>query len=255
MKSNSTFTSDVLFTEDDVVLSSDFMECMWYANAVKNSVPGIFISTLQGVGGGNLIENYPDSFVVSRVPVVQSTSYAFNSTTWEYIKESAFKSLDYSERDWPLYLGLLFFYSPNGTALKIVSPTISRVWHIGGNDLPSASESPTYKPVTIPPWKEAQEKRYLNSKKANLLPGTRDMYGRLCHPCELQSKMYQFSSGTYECHCLCPTSNLKKYWNWQVAGFVQSNPSMNCSLISHLMGMVVCLFIGLVMFGLLMGTR
>ena len=258
LKTNESFTKDVLFIEDDVIVSADFMESMWYAIAVKNSVSGVLLSSLQGVGGDNLIEHHPDTFVVSHVPVVHSACYAFNASAWKYIKKFEKDALDYSDKDWPLFLGLLFFYDRNGTTIKIVTPTISRIWHVGDNDLVGSTEtsSQTYKPMKLPPWKTAREQRYLNRNKANTLPGTRDMYGRLCHPCELESRKYQFSSRTYQCHCLCPTSNLRKYWNWQVAGFSsETTSSMHCSLVSHLMGMVVCVLVGLSMFGYLMTSR
>lgn len=245
--------------EDDIVVAPDFMEVMWYALLVKNSVANIHFSTLQGVGEENLVDHQPDAFVVSQVPLVQSIGYAFNSSMWEYIKTFQQDALGHAERDWPLYLGLMLLYNSNATVLRIVSPTISRIWHVGDNDLGSSSDpekSNNYKPQQLPPWKRAREQRYLNRHKANVLPGVRDMHGRLCHPCEMELRKYKFSQGSYNCRCICPTSNLQKYINWQMAAFASDvNPRIHCTLVSHLMTMVIFTFVGMLMFGYLMSSR
>ena len=245
--------------EDDIVVAPDFMEVMWYALLVKNTVANIHFSTLQGVGEENLVDHQPDAFVVSQVPLVQSIGYAFNSSMWEYIKTFRQDALGHAERDWPLYLGLMLLYNSNATVLRIVSPTISRIWHVGDNDLGSSDDpekNNNYKPQQLPPWKRVREQRYLNRHKANVLPGVRDMYGRLCHPCEMELRKYKFSQGSYNCRCLCPTNNLQKYINWQMAAFASDfNPRMHCTLVSHLMTMVIFIFVGMLMFGYLMSSR
>lgn len=259
LKHNETFSGDVLFVEDDLVVAPDFMEVMWYSLLVKNSVPNIHFSTLQGVREENLVDHQPDAFVVSEVPLVQSIGYAFNTSMWEYIKTFQEDALGHAEKDWPLYLGLMLLYNRNSTIFRIVSPTISRIWHVGGNDLGSSADpgaSSKYKPDQLPPWKRARERRYLNRDKANVLPGVRDMHGRLCHPCEMESRTYKFSRGSYNCRCLCPTSNLQKYVNWQMAAFVPDvNQGMHCTLVSHLMTMVVFVFVGILLFVYLMSSR
>lgn len=259
LKHNETFSGDVLFVEDDLVVAPDFMEVMWYSLLVKNSVPNIHFSTLQGVGEENLVDHQPDAFVVSEVPLVQSIGYAFNTSMWEYIKTFREDALGHAEKDWPLYLGLMLLYNRNSTIFRIVSPTISRIWHVGDNDLGSSADpgaSSKYKPDQLPPWKRARERRYLNRDKANVLPGVRDMHGRLCHPCEMESRTYKFSRGSYNCRCLCPTSNLQKYVNWQMAAIVPDvNQGMHCTLVSHLMTMVVFVFVGILLFVYLMSSR
>ncbi|PFX30741.1 uncharacterized protein LOC111323246 [Stylophora pistillata] len=259
LKHNETFSGDVLFVEDDLVVAADFMEVMWYSLLVKNSVPNIHFSTLQGVGEENLVDHQPDAFVVSEVPLVQSIGYSFNSSMWEYIKTFQDDALGHAEGDWPLYLGLMLLYNRNSTIFRIVSPTISRIWHVGDNDLGSSADpgaSSKYKPDQFPPWKRARERRYLNRNKANVLPGVRDMHGRLCHPCEMESRTYKFSRGSYNCRCLCPTSNLQKYVNWQMGAFVSDvNQGMHCTLVSHLMTMVVFVFVGILLFVYLMSSH
>lgn len=259
LKHNETFSGDVLFVEDDLVVAPDFMEVMWYSLLVKNSVPNIHFSTLQGVREENLVDHQPDAFVVSEVPLVQSIGYAFNTSMWEYIKTFQEDALGHAEKDWPLYLGLMLLYNRNSTIFRIVSPTISRIWHVGDNDLGSSADpgaSSKYKPDQLPPWKRARERRYLNRDRANVLPGVRDMHGRLCHPCEMESRTYKFSRGSYNCRCLCPTSNLQKYVNWQMAAFVPDvNQGMHCTLVSHLMTMVVFVFVGISLFVYLMSSR
>ena len=259
LRSNQSFSGDVLFIEDDVVVAPDFMEVMWYALRVKNSIANVHFSTLQGVGEENLVDHRPDAFVVSQVPVVQSIGYAFNSSTWEYIKTFEEDALGYAERDWPLYLGLMLLYNRNTTVFRIASPTISRIWHVGDNDLGSSSDlngNSSYKPEQLPPWKRAREQRYLNRHKAEILAGVRDMYGRLCHPCEMELRTYRFSGGSYTCRCLCPTSNLQKYVNWQMAAFSTNvNQGMHCTLVSHLMFMVVFVLLGMIVFCYLMSSR
>lgn len=259
LKHNETFTGDVLFFEDDVVVAPDFMEVMWFSLLVKNSVPNIHFSTLQGIGEENLVDHQPDAFVVSQVPLVQSIGYAFNSSIWEYIKTFQQDAMGHAEKDWPLYLGLMLLYNRNATVFKIVSPTISRIWHVGDNDLGSTGDpekNSEYKPDMLPPWKRAREQRYLNRHKANILPGVRDMHGRLCHPCEMELQTYKFSLGSYSCRCLCPTSNIRKYINWQMAAFSSNvQPGMRCTLVSHLMTMVLLVFVGMFLFGYLMSLR
>ena len=248
----------MLFIEDDTVVSPDFMEAMWYSLKVKNSVRNVMFSTLQGTGAENMVEHQPDSFIISRVPVLQSICYAFNSSTWNYLKQFEKDALDYSRSDWPLSLGLLLFFERNET-VQIVTPTISRVWHVGQNKLSSTHDNVQSTQRTeqesLPPWKRAKEQGSINLDKAEVLDGIRDMYGRLCHPCELESRSGKSSARNYHCHCLCPTSNLKKYWNWQVAAFgQQKSVPMSCALVSHLMIMVVCIIVGLLMFGYLMAS-
>lgn len=259
LKRNETFRSDVLFMEDDIVVAPDFMEVMWFSLLVKNSVGNIHFSTLQGVGEENLVDHQPDTFVVSQVPLVQSIGYAFNSSMWEYIKTFREDALGHAEKDWPLYLGLMLLYNRNTTVFRIASPTISRIWHVGDSDSGSTDDPQTsvsYKPNTIPPWKRAREQRFLNQHKATVLPGIRDMYGRLCHPCEMALRTYKFSGGSYSCRCLCPTSNVHKYMNWQMAAFSSNvNPRMQCTLVSHLMTMVIFVLVGIVMFAYLMSLH
>lgn len=259
LKRNESFSSDVLFVEDDIVVAPDFMEVMWFSLLIKNSVGNIHFSTLQGVGEENLVDHQPDAFVVSQVPLVQSIGYAFNSSMWEYIKTFQEDALGHAEKDWPLYLGLMLLYNRNTTVFRIASPTISRIWHVGDNDLGSTGDPQTsvvYKPNTIPPWKRAREQRYLNQHKAKVLPGIRDMHGRLCHPCERVLRMYKFSGGSYTCRCLCPTSNVQKYVNWQMAAFSSNvNPRIHCTLVSHLMTMVLFVLVGIVLFGYLLSSR
>ncbi|KAJ7381885.1 hypothetical protein OS493_038499 [Desmophyllum pertusum] len=57
------------------------------------------------------------------------------------------------------------------TFLRLVSPTISRIWHVGENDLGSTTDpdkSNNYKPDQLPTTvgKRAREQRYLNRHKA-----------------------------------------------------------------------------------------
>lgn len=250
LKSNETFKGDVFFIEDDAILSPDFMEVMWYALTVKNTVPDTLFSTLQGMGSENLVEHQPDTFVVSQVPVVESICYAFNSTTWKYIKTTEKEAVGYTEKDWPVALGLLLFYDRNET-VQIVAPTISRIWHVGGNDMTSKDDfDNNYDVENKPPWKRAKEKRFFNQHKARVLPGIRDMYGRLCHPCELESRPNKFPSRNFKCRCFCPLSSVKKYWNWQVAAFAKTTKRMmHCQLVSHFMIMVMCILIGCLIFG------
>lgn len=259
LKENETFSGDVLFVEDDIVVAPDFMEVLWFSLLVKNSVANIHFSTLQGVGEENLVDHQPDTFVISQVPLVQSIGYAFNSSVWEYMKTFQEDALGHAEKDWPLYLGLMLLYNRNATVFRIVSPTISRIWHVGDNDLGSTGDPQTstgYKPDTLPPWKRAREQRFLNRHKANVLPGIRDIHGRLCHPCEMELRTYKFSGGSYNCRCLCPTSNIQKYVNWQMAAF-SSNvvAGMHCTLASHLMTLVLFLLAGIFLFVSLMSTR
>ena len=259
LKENETFSGDVLFVEDDIVVAPDFMEVLWFSLLVKNSVANIHFSTLQGVGEENLVDHQPDTFVISQVPLVQSIGYAFNSSVWEYIKTFQEDALGHAEKDWPLYLGLMLLYNRNATVFRIASPTISRIWHVGDNDLGSTGDPQTstgYKPDTLPPWKRSREQRFLNRHKANVLPGIRDIHGRLCHPCEMEVRTYKFSGGSYNCRCLCPTSNIQKYMNWQMAAFSSNVDSgMHCTLVSHLMTMVVFVLVGIFLFGYLMSTR
>lgn len=258
LKDNATFDGDVLFIEDDTVVAPDFMKALYYSLKVKNSVRNVMFSTLQGLGPESAVEQQPDSFIISQVPVLQSICYAFNSSTWSYLKKFEKDALDYSRTDWPLSLGLLLFFERNET-VRVVMPTISRVWHIGQNRLSSTHSSAKSEKVDVkgvlPPWKRAKNQRFVNLNKAEVLDGIRDMYGRLCHPCELESRADKTSSRNYQCHCLCPTSNLKKYWNWQVAAFgSQRHTLMSCALVSHLMIMVMCIIVGLLMFGYLMAS-
>ena len=144
-------------------------------------------------------------------------------------------------------------------SFRIVSPTISRIWHVGDNDLGSTGnpeKTTIYKPDMLPPWKRAREQRYLNRHKANVLSGVRDIHGRLCHPCEMELRTYKFSGGSYNCRCLCPTSNIQKYINWQMAAFSSNvHQGMRCTLVSHLMTMVLFVFVGIFLLGYLMSSR
>lgn len=244
----------MFFIEDDAILSPDFMEVMWYALRVKNTVPDTLFSTLQGMGSENLVEHQPDTFVVSQVPVVESICYAFNVSTWNYIKNTEKEVVGYTEKDWPIALGLLLFYDRNET-VQIVAPTISRIWHVGGHNLISKDrdEFDNLNSDNLPPWKKAREQRFLNTHRARILPGIRDMYGRLCHPCELESRPNKFPSRNFRCRCFCPLSNFKKYWNWQIAAFVPTTKRMmHCQLVSHLMSMIMFIMVGMVVFGYLL---
>jgi len=257
MKVNTSHEGDVIFIEDDSIVSPDFLEAMWYANVVKNVVSDVLISTLQGFKSGNLNEPDPDAFVVRRVPALQTNCYSFNASVWRYLKKFEKGSLELSNSDWQFALGVLTYNDRNET-LKTVTPTVSRVWHIGPNFLAhNYSDNSDDKVLEgLPPWKTIKRQNWLNVQHAHVLPGVRDMYGRLCHHCEMESQIFKFNEKEYKCHCMCPTSNLKKYVNWMMSAFVPKTHRQNhCVMASHLMIVVLCSLLGLSLFGYLVIRR
>ena len=58
------YKNDVLFLEEDGVLSPDFVKVMWYVSEVKRRNAHIIQFALGGWSGENMINAHPDTFVV-----------------------------------------------------------------------------------------------------------------------------------------------------------------------------------------------
>ncbi|XP_028415146.1 uncharacterized protein LOC114538190 isoform X2 [Dendronephthya gigantea] len=128
------YKHDILFVEEDTVLSPDFVKVMWYASEVKRRNADIIQFALGGWSGENMINAHPDTFIVRTARSVRGIAYGINQSTWLYFKslEKDFKSDN--QADWCESMGLVLGKHNDNKGFRIIVPTLSRFWHIDLKD-------------------------------------------------------------------------------------------------------------------------
>eukprot|EP01027_Heterolobosea_sp_BB2_P010413 GEZU01015283.1.p2 GENE.GEZU01015283.1~~GEZU01015283.1.p2 ORF type:complete len:244 (+),score=92.71 GEZU01015283.1:279-1010(+) len=120
-----TETGDIMFLEEDHVLSPDAYRTMQYLVTVKREqVPGVFTATL---GSGNTDPN-ADPYLVDVCGGFNNMAYAFNRSAWELLKRNAEEFMRYKEAwDYSLFHLQQLRLIPD---LSIV-PRLARMKNIG----------------------------------------------------------------------------------------------------------------------------
>ena len=125
------YKDDILFLEEDAVLSPDFVKVTWYASEVKRRNADVIQFALGGWSGENMINAHPDTFVVRTARDLRGIAYGLNQSTWLYFKSLERDYFADTQHDWCESMGLVLGKHNNMTGFRIVVPTLSRIWHIG----------------------------------------------------------------------------------------------------------------------------
>ncbi|XP_028415145.1 uncharacterized protein LOC114538190 isoform X1 [Dendronephthya gigantea] len=173
------YKHDILFLEEDTVLSPDFVKVMWYASEVKRRNADIIQFALGGWSGENMINAHPDTFIVRTARSMRGIAYGINQSTWLYFKtlEKDFKSDN--QADWCESMGWVLGKHNDKKGFRIIVPTLSRFWHIGVHGLGPGGDFNWQRGITAQPnW--AYASRLLEPKHAQVNLGLRDLLGFLC---------------------------------------------------------------------------
>lgn len=125
------YKNDILFVEEDAVLSPDFMKVTWYASEVKRRNADVIQFALGGWSGENMINAHSDTFIVRTARELRGIAYGINQSTWLYFKSLESDYYADKQHDWCESMGLVLGKHNNNTGFRIVVPTLSRIWHIG----------------------------------------------------------------------------------------------------------------------------
>ena len=170
------YKGDVIFLEDDIILSPDALKVFKYSMGQKSRYEGVLAAALGGWSGENVINAHPDTFVIRRSFYFPSMAYAFNVSTWNIIKSSNF--FLHRNRDWSEALGDIVNKRLGWVPFYIV-PTLGRIWHIGSHGLGLKGDSSMIRHVELRAhWTKAP--RLINLHTANVNKGYRDLFGFYC---------------------------------------------------------------------------
>lgn len=158
------YEGDILFFEEDVVLSEDVLEVAWFASFVKNTLSNIQQFALGGEAGENTVNGHPDSFVVRKAVRFLRNAYGFNVTTWKVL--SLMKEQSWHAEEWNIALGKMIVETNDLKAFHVVVPTVARYHNSVKNERL--------------PWSLAT--RTIDMSSATVNRGIRDVYGYLCDP-------------------------------------------------------------------------
>ncbi|XP_046857718.1 uncharacterized protein LOC124451129 isoform X1 [Xenia sp. Carnegie-2017] len=173
------YERDILFLEEDAVLSPDFVKVMWYSSEIKRRNKGILQFALGGWAGENMINAHPDTFVVRTSRALRGIAYGLNQSTWLYFKSLEMDFFADKQDDWCESMGLVLGKHNDNTGFRIVVPTLSRLWHVGKSGLGPSGDFLKNRGVTPQPnWELASRLINLQNAKVNL--GLRDLLGFLC---------------------------------------------------------------------------
>ena len=171
--------TDILFIEEDAVLSPDFVKVAWFASEVKRRNVGIIQYALGSWSGENMINAHPDTFVVRAARQLRGIAYGLNQSTWLYFKTLEREYFEDGQHDWCESMGFVLGKHNAMKGFRIVLPTLSRVWHVGTRGLGLGGDFSWQRPVTSQPnWAQASRLIELRNARVNL--GLRDMLGFLC---------------------------------------------------------------------------
>ena len=188
------YQEDVIFLEDDIILSPDAIKVLAYGIHVKKSRQRIVGVGLGGWSGENLINAHPDTFDVRYSAFFPSMAYAFNASFWQEIKASKFMLI--RNDDWSESLGLIInrFMIPRPL---FILPTLGRMWHVGKTGLGLRGDGSMKRHIQVGAhWLKSP--RLINLQTASVNIGVRDIFGFLCKESELQN--------FFTMRCLCPGS-------------------------------------------------
>ncbi|XP_028402717.1 uncharacterized protein LOC114525535 [Dendronephthya gigantea] len=173
------YKHDILFVEEDTVLSPDFVKVMWYASEVKRRNADIIQFALGGWSGENMINAHPDTFIVRTARDMRGIAYGINQSTWLYFKTLEKEFNADKQADWCESMGLVLGKHNDNKGFRIVVPTLSRIWHIGVHGLGPGGDFYWKRGITAQPnWAHAS--RLLEPKHAQVNLGLRDILGFLC---------------------------------------------------------------------------
>ncbi|EDV21246.1 uncharacterized protein TRIADDRAFT_60274 [Trichoplax adhaerens] len=188
------YRKDVIFLEDDIILSPDAIKVFSYGIQVKKSRQRVIAVGLGGWSGENLINAHPDTFDIRYSAFFPSMAYAFNASFWKTIKTSKF--LKIPNNDWSESLGLIINRFINPRPLFLL-PTLGRLWHVGKAGLGLRGDGSIRRDVQIAAhWLKSP--RLINLETASVNTGIRDIFGFVCKESELRN--------IFTMRCLCPQS-------------------------------------------------
>ena len=186
------YDGDVVFLEDDVVPSPDFFHALDFATTTKNAHHLFQIVAMGGWGGENQVAADARTFTMKASSSFPTMGYAFDRMLWREIAGVEREVLqDAVHTDWAESLGkalctraiarlfpleLASFHQLGH--IKIIQPTLSRVWHIGTqSQVGSVHQTGGYRWPDRAPWERARARFLTNASEGVLLPGMRDVLG------------------------------------------------------------------------------
>jgi hypothetical protein len=123
--------TDVLFLEDDVVVAPDALTVFNLLSTAKRrpASSSQFVS-LGAWGGENLVNARARLIVQHRMHNLPTIGYGFNKTVWRALVSVKDRFFKHPSPDWAIAAaGSLH------DCIVVISPTLSRVWHIGSSGL------------------------------------------------------------------------------------------------------------------------
>ena len=187
------YSDDIVFLEDDVVPSPDFFIALEFASAFKRKSNNFQVIAMGGWGGENQVNANATTFTMKSAVAFPTMGYAFNRALWnEIMKVENIVTLDVLRTDWAeslaaalwaraydqfFPLNLLSFHRHG--QIKLLQPTLSRVWHIGVfSQVGSVHQTSSYKWPSRPSWELIGENNLLKDSAGGMvLKGMHDVFG------------------------------------------------------------------------------
>jgi hypothetical protein len=183
------YIGDVVFLEDDVLPSPDFFTALDFSSAVKQQNRMFQLIAMGGWGGENQIDADAHTFTMKASSSFPTMGYAFDRMLWDEIARVEESVLADHKSDWAEsvtsilcqqatkrnFPAELSSFHRSGH-IKIIQPTLSRVWHIGVlSQVGNAHETSNYRWPAQPTWQSMVLMQ--NTTSGVLLPGMHDIFG------------------------------------------------------------------------------
>lgn len=189
------YNGDVIFLEDDLLVSPDFFQTLDKVSRVKRSANGTAAFAMGGWGGENMLNAEPAGILRRASTAFPTMGYGFNRSLWQRIEENLERVLRGMPnfQDWSDAVGRALteeYARTNDSTLAsfaikyetdVIQPTLSRVWHVGRKS--SIGIDGDREVSQDAPWSQWAH-LLASGVKLNytLKKGRYNPYGRLCKP-------------------------------------------------------------------------
>lgn len=149
------YSGDILFLDEDVVPSPDLMQAATFGIKAKSESGIAQVVALGGWGGENQVNAEIHTFTLKMSEGFPMGACAFNRELWTEIQALEPWMLEENSGDWPTRLGRALSdrarkssFPPKLRAfhqsgrIKVIQPTLSRLWYVGHADEASAAAAP-----------------------------------------------------------------------------------------------------------------
>ena len=192
--------TDVLFLEDDVVLSPDALTVACVLFDAKRNDPDVHGIALGGWSGEHLINAQPDTLAVRLAFNFQGMAYGIDRRLFAFLQKrrqlvllnETLSKQAAIHKDWttaiPMYLGLnLSTGKATPAELVLLVPTMGRMYHIGAVGLGQDGNGKRKRHIPPhPPW--FPYSNFTHNASFTILPERRDVYGFVCNPLRTSCK-------------------------------------------------------------------